>query len=146
MICMCPVCFLWHFLHLQEFVGAGAVAFTFWAYPLIAALGIRFAKLGLSCVWRVETPCTATRVIGNWWHLLLLYILHACGCLPLSCRYCLGTALAMAEMKVFLALLARKYQFEADNNTKWKPALGYYPENGLPMVVRAWPSEVSSAM
>jgi cytochrome P450 len=52
----------------------------------------------------------------------------------------------MAEMKVFLALLARKYQFEADNNTKWKPALGYYPENGLPMVVRAWPSEVSSAM
>eukprot|EP00775_Hariotina_reticulata_P007859 gene7859-8055_t len=53
-------------------------------------------------------------------------------------RYCLGASLAMAEMKVYLALLARSYQFEADNNTKWKPALGYYPENGLPMVVKAW--------
>jgi hypothetical protein len=41
----------------------------------------------------------------------------------------------MAEMKIFLALLARHYAFEADNNTEWKPALGYYPANGLPLVL-----------
>lgn len=55
-------------------------------------------------------------------------------CLVL-CRYCLGAALALAEMKVFLALLARSYSFTADNNTEWKPALGFYPANGLPLVL-----------
>lgn len=50
-------------------------------------------------------------------------------------RYCLGAALATAEMKVFLALLARHYSFDADNNTEWKPALGYFPANGLPLVL-----------
>jgi hypothetical protein len=38
-------------------------------------------------------------------------------------------------MKVFLALLARGYSFSADNNTEWKPALGFYPANGLPLVL-----------
>lgn len=51
-----------------------------------------------------------------------------------SCRYCLGAALALAEMKVFLALLAHGYSFSADNNTE-KPALGFYPANGLPLVL-----------
>eukprot|EP00879_Flechtneria_rotunda_P025615 GHRR01027242.1.p1 GENE.GHRR01027242.1~~GHRR01027242.1.p1 ORF type:complete len:174 (+),score=37.68 GHRR01027242.1:187-708(+) len=51
-------------------------------------------------------------------------------------RYCLGAGLAMAEMKVFLALLARHYDFTADNNTAWKPALGDYPENRLPLVIK----------
>lgn len=55
---------------------------------------------------------------------------YCCVC----CRYCLGAALAMAEMKVFLAVLARNYSFTADNNTEWKPALGFYPANGLPTV------------
>jgi hypothetical protein len=41
----------------------------------------------------------------------------------------------MAEMKIFLALLARQYTFSADTNTEWKPALGYYPANGLPLVL-----------
>jgi hypothetical protein len=58
-----------------------------------------------------------------------------CGCVDVACRYCLGAALAMAEMKIFLALLARHYSFEADNDTEWKPALGYYPANGLPLVL-----------
>jgi hypothetical protein len=43
----------------------------------------------------------------------------------------------MAEMKVFLALLARSYSFTVDNNTEWKPALGFYPANGLPLVLLA---------
>lgn len=51
------------------------------------------------------------------------------------CRYCLGAALAMAEMKIFLALLARSYDFTADNDTEWRPALGFYPANGLPLVL-----------
>ncbi|KAF6259721.1 cytochrome P450 [Scenedesmus sp. NREL 46B-D3] len=50
-------------------------------------------------------------------------------------RYCLGAALAMAEMKTCLALLARRYSFQADTDTQWKPALGYYPANGLPLVL-----------
>lgn len=41
----------------------------------------------------------------------------------------------MAEMKSFLALLARGYEFEADVNTKWVQRLGRVPENGLPMKV-----------
>lgn len=41
----------------------------------------------------------------------------------------------MAEMKVFLAVLARNYSFTADNQTEWKPALGFYPANGLPLVL-----------
>jgi hypothetical protein len=45
--------------------------------------------------------------------------------------------LAIAEMKVFLALLARSYSFTVDNNTEWKPALGFYPANGLPLVLLA---------
>jgi hypothetical protein len=43
----------------------------------------------------------------------------------------------MAEMKVFLALLARNYSFTVDNDTDWKPALGFYPANGLPLVLLA---------
>jgi hypothetical protein len=38
-------------------------------------------------------------------------------------------------MKTFLALLARSYSFTADNNTDWKPALGFYPANGMPLVL-----------
>ena len=52
--------------------------------------------------------------------------------LLLSCRYCLGYAMAMGEMKVFLALLARHYDFTADTNTEWVQALGKKPKNGLP--------------
>ena len=60
---------------------------------------------------------------------------HNLLCLLLLHRYCLGAALAMAEMKVFLSLLARHYSFTADNNTEWKPALGFYPANGLPLIL-----------
>jgi cytochrome P450 len=41
----------------------------------------------------------------------------------------------MAEMKAFLALLAREYEFTADTNTEWKQAIGRVPVNGLPMRV-----------
>lgn len=41
----------------------------------------------------------------------------------------------MAEMKVFLALLARHYEFVADTNTEWKQEIGRVPANGLPMTV-----------
>lgn len=47
-------------------------------------------------------------------------------------RYCLGYAMAMGEMKVFLALLARHYDFTADTNTEWVQVLGKKPKNGLP--------------
>lgn len=51
------------------------------------------------------------------------------------CRFCAGYAVAMAEMKAFLALLARDYEFTADTNTEWKQMIGRVPVNGLPMRV-----------
>lgn len=51
-------------------------------------------------------------------------------CTP--CRYCLGAALAMAEMKCFVALLARSYSFTADNDTEWKARLGVLPRQRPP--------------
>lgn len=51
-------------------------------------------------------------------------------------RYCLGAGLAMVEMKVLLALVARHYTFTADNNTQWTQAIGKVPKNKLPMVVK----------
>lgn len=54
---------------------------------------------------------------------------------PLPCRFCAGYAVAMAEMKAFLALLARDYEFTADTNTEWKQMIGRVPVNGLPMRV-----------
>lgn len=41
----------------------------------------------------------------------------------------------MAEMKVFLALLARGYELSADFDTEWVQQLGKVPANGLPMRV-----------
>ena len=41
----------------------------------------------------------------------------------------------MAEMKAFLALLARGYSFQADTNTQWVQSIGRVPANGLPMRV-----------
>ncbi|KAF8055110.1 CYP716B1 [Scenedesmus sp. PABB004] len=51
-------------------------------------------------------------------------------------RFCAGYALAMAEMKTFLALLARDYDFDADTNTAWRQEIGRVPKNGLPTTVR----------
>jgi hypothetical protein len=34
----------------------------------------------------------------------------------------------MSEMKVLLALLARHYTFEADNNTEWINSIGKVPK------------------
>lgn len=50
-------------------------------------------------------------------------------------RFCVGYSLAMAEMKVFLALLARGYELSADFDTEWVQQLGKVPANGLPMRV-----------
>jgi hypothetical protein len=36
----------------------------------------------------------------------------------------------MSEMKVLLALLARHYSFEADNNTEWINSIGKVPKVG----------------
>jgi hypothetical protein len=46
----------------------------------------------------------------------------------MCCRYCLGAGLAMVEMKVLLALVARHYTFTADNNTQWTQAIGKVPK------------------
>lgn len=54
----------------------------------------------------------------------------------LACRFCAGYAVAMAEMKVMLALLARGYEYDADVNTEWVVRLGPLPKNGLPLTVR----------
>jgi cytochrome P450 len=50
-------------------------------------------------------------------------------------RFCLGFYLAMVEMKVFLALLARGYDFTADTNTDWGYAVGKVPKNRLPLTL-----------
>uniref|UniRef100_A0A383WDQ0 Cytochrome P450 n=1 Tax=Tetradesmus obliquus TaxID=3088 RepID=A0A383WDQ0_TETOB len=57
-------------------------------------------------------------------------------------RFCAGYAVAMAEMKVFLALLARGYDFDADTNTQWRQEIGRVPANGLPMTVSRRPAAV----
>jgi cytochrome P450 len=61
----------------------------------------------------------------------------------LSCRFCAGYAVAMAEMKVYLALLARGYDFACDTNTQWKQEIGRVPANGLPMTVTRRPAPVA---
>ncbi|WIA13789.1 hypothetical protein OEZ85_007337 [Tetradesmus obliquus] len=51
-------------------------------------------------------------------------------------RYCVGAMLALSEMKTFLALLLRGYDFACDADTTWAPgALGKVPRNGLPMQI-----------
>eukprot|EP00878_Enallax_costatus_P002591 GHUV01002773.1.p1 GENE.GHUV01002773.1~~GHUV01002773.1.p1 ORF type:complete len:523 (+),score=179.47 GHUV01002773.1:316-1884(+) len=50
-------------------------------------------------------------------------------------RFCAGYAVAMAEMKVYLALLARGYDFQCDTNTEWVQEIGRKPKNGLPMKI-----------
>jgi cytochrome P450 len=50
-------------------------------------------------------------------------------------RFCVGYTLAMAEVKVFLALFCRSYSFTADTNTTWSEAVGKVPANGLPMTI-----------
>lgn len=50
-------------------------------------------------------------------------------------RVCPGQSLAMAEMKVFLATLARGYTFTADTDTDFASVPMAAPKNGLPMTV-----------
>lgn len=47
-------------------------------------------------------------------------------------RFCAGAGVAMAEMRVFLALLARGYEFAANIDTEWVQQLGQVPANGMP--------------
>jgi hypothetical protein len=49
----------------------------------------------------------------------------------------------MAEMKVYLALLARSYDFECDTNTQWKQEIGCVPANGLPTSFTRRPAPVA---
>lgn len=57
---------------------------------------------------------------------------HAKPC-PWLNRYCLGSGLAMAEMKVLLALLARHYSYTAYNATEWVHTI-----SKVPKVCEAW--------
>lgn len=50
-------------------------------------------------------------------------------------RFCIGAPLAMAEMKVVLAVLARGYKAVADTNTEWSTIPMPQPKNGLPLTV-----------
>ncbi|MEW5320146.1 MAG: hypothetical protein WDW38_011243 [Sanguina aurantia] len=50
-------------------------------------------------------------------------------------RNCLGMPLALAEMKIVLAVLARKYCYTADCNTDYKEFPIPEPRNGLPVYV-----------
>ena len=43
-------------------------------------------------------------------------------------RYCLGAGLALVEMKVLLALIARQYSLTCDNNTEWVQSIGRVPK------------------
>lgn len=40
-----------------------------------------------------------------------------------------------ALLQVFLALLARHYDFTADTDTQWTFAIGKIPKNGLPLTL-----------
>ncbi|KAF6258855.1 cytochrome P450 [Scenedesmus sp. NREL 46B-D3] len=59
-------------------------------------------------------------------------------------RFCAGYAVAMAEMKVYLALLARGYDFDCDTNTQWKQEIGRVPANGLPATFSRRPAAVAA--
>ncbi|KAI8462804.1 MAG: cytochrome P450 [Monoraphidium minutum] len=50
-------------------------------------------------------------------------------------RFCLGYHLGMLELKTFLALLARGYDFTVDGDTEFEQTIGRRPKNGLPMVL-----------
>ena len=43
-------------------------------------------------------------------------------------RFCLGYGLAIVEMKVLLALVARHCSVTCDNNTEWVQAIGKVPK------------------
>lgn len=45
-------------------------------------------------------------------------------------RYCLGSGLAMTEMKVLLAVVARQYRFTADTDTEWVHNISKVPKVG----------------
>jgi hypothetical protein len=64
-------------------------------------------------------------------------LLHCCQLWKLLklCRFCAGYLVAMAEMKVLLALLARGYDIECDTDTLWVQQVGQVPSNNLPMTV-----------
>ena len=58
-------------------------------------------------------------------------------------RYCLGWALAMLEMKVFLAVLARRIQFSLVNDPhkmKWKEGIILTPKDGCEISAQSAPS------
>jgi hypothetical protein len=64
---------------------------------------------------------------------------HANGVLPpenhpfgMGQRYCLGWALATAELTVMLSELVRGYEVKADTNTSWGDYPILNPRNGLP--------------
>eukprot|EP00878_Enallax_costatus_P032359 GHUV01035559.1.p1 GENE.GHUV01035559.1~~GHUV01035559.1.p1 ORF type:complete len:428 (+),score=123.78 GHUV01035559.1:560-1843(+) len=50
-------------------------------------------------------------------------------------RYCIGALMGVAEMKVFLALLTRGYEWWCDTDTEWEQQMGQVPKNGLPLTV-----------
>ncbi|KAF6251646.1 cytochrome P450 [Scenedesmus sp. NREL 46B-D3] len=50
-------------------------------------------------------------------------------------RFCSGYLVAMAEMKVLLALLARGYDMDCDTDTEWVQQVGQVPSNNLPMTL-----------
>ena len=57
-------------------------------------------------------------------------------------RFCLGYALAMLEMKVFLAVLARRIQFSLVNDpqkTKWKEGIILTPKDGCEISAKSAP-------
>jgi len=57
-------------------------------------------------------------------------------------RFCLGYALAMVEMKVFLAVLARRIQFNLVNDPheiKWKEGLILTPKDGCKIFAQSAP-------
>lgn len=49
-------------------------------------------------------------------------------------RFCPGYHVAMAEMKVVLALLSRGYEFSCDTDTEWAQQVGQVPKNQLPTI------------
>lgn len=49
-------------------------------------------------------------------------------------RKCIGMALALTEMKVLLAVLARDYRYSADWDTRWKYFPLLRPAAGLPVL------------
>lgn len=139
--CWPPDAFVPERLLTQEGQKSGDLMPFGWGARCVAASGAGVNKRSTACM---AARCAELLPAHAAPHVLMFacrFFAHVCvctyPCVYLSIyrahpshhnRYCLGSGLALAEMKTVLALVARHYTFSADNNTEWQYAIGKSPK------------------